>query len=125
MWKYLTYFVVLVLKENIGKWIPGWSTDSDFCIIIGLYSRQELFRISNIIIIHRFVLQPSVIKELHSVSRKEGMCILINYIYLKKCTQMVSFPCGSLHDINFYRKESYPFMVPLPRLYRNLGVILG
>ena len=37
----------------------------------------------------------------------------------------ISFPCCSLHDT--YRKKSYPFMVhpllPLPMLYRNLGVI--
>ena len=38
----------------------------------------------------------------------------------------VSFPCGLLHDIY---KKLYPFMVhpllPVPRLYRNLGVIPG
>ena len=37
------------------------------------------------------------------------------------------YPCGLLHDI--YIKKSYPFMVhpllPVPRLYRNLGVIPG
>ena len=46
-------------------------------------------------------------------------------VYLKMYP--VSFPCGLLHDI--YKRKSYPFMVhpllPVPRLYRNLGMIPG
>ena len=55
---------------------------------------------------------------------------LVNfYLFIQICLKMypVSFPCGLLHDI--YRKTAYPYMVhpllPLPRLYRNLGVIPG
>ena len=47
-------------------------------------------------------------------------------IYLK--LYPVSFHCGLLHDILYYNK-SYPFMVhpllPVPRLYGNLGMIPG
>ena len=64
-----------------------------------------------------------------SCNEPQGTIIVLcsSKIYLKMYRYPVSFPSGSLHDI--YRKSRIPLwcipVLPLPRLYRNLGVILG
>ena len=63
-----------------------------------------------------------------TMKMKLKQCIWMNkelFFFVHPNTQSVSL-CGLLHDID---KKSYPFMVhpllPVPRLYRKLGVIPG